>query len=58
MTQFITRVEAAKLLGVSIKTMKRIEQRKELQPVRITDRVVGYRESDLKRYLHERTAAA
>jgi hypothetical protein len=52
---FVTRAEAAELLRCSIKTLKRIEQLKQLQPVQLTERVIGYRQSDLRRYLHERT---
>jgi len=54
---FVTREEASDLLRCSTKTLKRIEARKELQPVFLTERIVGYRESDLRRYLHERTKA-
>jgi len=51
----IPRREAARLLGVSTKTLQRIEDRRELQPIRISDRVWGYRRSALQRYIHERT---
>jgi hypothetical protein len=53
----ITRQQAARLLGVSVKTLRRIEDRRELQPVRVSDRVWGYRNSALQRYLYDRTRA-
>jgi predicted DNA-binding transcriptional regulator AlpA len=48
------RREAAKMLGISIKTLTRIEHRGELPRVQITDRIVGYRDSALRRFISER----
>lgn len=50
----VTRREAAQIMRVSIRTLKRLEERKELQPVHITSNVIGYRAADLKRYLVDR----
>jgi len=51
----ITRKEAAAILRCSITTLKRIERRKELQPIQITPLIIGYRQSDLQRYIYDRT---
>lgn len=50
-----TRKEAAKILGCSVRTLQTLESKGELQPVYVTPRIVGYRDSHLRRYLHERT---
>ena len=50
------RKDAATLLGVTTRTLRNIEARGELQPVYVTSRIVGYRDSALRRYLYERTA--
>ena len=50
-----TRKEAAKLLGVTTRTLRNMEARGELQPVYVTSRIVGYCDSALRRYLYERT---
>ena len=54
----LTRKEAAKLLGVTTRTLRNIEARGELQPVYVTSRIVGYRDSALRRYLYERTGVS
>jgi len=51
----VPRKEAAELLGVSIKTLQRLEKLKQLQPIYITDRIIGYRESAIRRRIYENT---
>lgn len=53
----VPRKEAAKLLGVCIRTMRNLELRGELQPIYITTKNIGYRDSALRRFLFERTGA-
>jgi DNA-binding transcriptional MerR regulator len=57
-TGFTTRKEAAEILRCSTRTLQRLERAKQLPPVHLTQRIIGYRNSDLLRYLHERTAVA
>ena len=52
-----SRKEVAKLLGVSVRTLARIEARGELPTVRITPRIIGYRASEIEKFLAARTAA-
>ena len=44
-----TRKRWADILGVSVRTLVRKEQRKELERVQITQRLVGYRTSAIER---------
>jgi predicted DNA-binding transcriptional regulator AlpA len=48
------RKDTAARLGVSVRTLDRIPAQ-QLPKIRITDRLIGHRESDILRYLHERT---
>ena len=49
------RREAARILGCSIETLRRLEAAGELPRVQITTRIVGYRDSVLRRFMHDRT---
>ena len=50
--------EAAHFLGISVRTLTRMEAAGKAPPrVKITDRIVGYRDSDIKKFLDARTAA-
>jgi predicted DNA-binding transcriptional regulator AlpA len=52
------RAEAAHILGISVRTLTRMEAAGKAPPrVKITDRIVGYRDSDIKKFLDARTAA-
>ena len=51
----ITRKEAAKILGVSVTTLQRLEKAGELQPIYVTERIIGYRESAIRRRIYENT---
>jgi predicted DNA-binding transcriptional regulator AlpA len=48
------RKETAQRLGVSVRTLDRIPLT-ELPRVQVTDRIVGYRDSAILRYLNDRT---
>jgi predicted DNA-binding transcriptional regulator AlpA len=50
------REEAASILGVSAKTIERLEARGELTRVQITNRIVGYRDSEIEKFLARRAA--
>jgi hypothetical protein len=50
-----TRKQAATLLGVSVGTVLNLERRGLLTPVHVSDRLIGYRDSNLRRYLYEQT---
>ena len=53
-----SRQEAAKIMGVSVRTLKRMELRGEAPPrVKITERIIGYRDSAIDQFLTSRTAA-
>ena len=51
------RAETAKILGISVRTLTRMEAN-GMAParVRITDRIVGYRQSAIDQFLAERAA--
>jgi predicted DNA-binding transcriptional regulator AlpA len=52
------RKHAAKILGISVRTLRRMEQRGEAPArVRITDRIVGYRDSAIVTFLNSRPVA-
>jgi excisionase family DNA binding protein len=55
--KFYLRKDAAKLLGISVDTLIRLEHKGELRAVFITPNRAGYRESDLKRYIWNRQHA-
>lgn len=52
-----SRAEAARILGISTRTLARMEAN-GMAParVRITDRIVGYRQSAIDQFLAERAA--
>ena len=50
-----TRAEAADFLGCSVKTVIKFERTGLLQPIFISDRIIGYRDSNLRRFVYERT---
>ena len=53
---FVHRRKAtAKILGISERTVMRLDAEGRLKRVQITDRIVGYRDSTLRRYLTDNT---
>lgn len=55
MNNLIRAAELAKMLTISKPTLWRMEQRGELPPkIRITERVSGWRESDIQKWMKER----
>jgi predicted DNA-binding transcriptional regulator AlpA len=53
-----TRQEFAELLAISVRTLDRLEKRGELpRRVHVTDRLVGYRESEIAEFISARTRA-
>jgi predicted DNA-binding transcriptional regulator AlpA len=51
-----TRKETAQRLRVSLRTLQRMESRGEAPPrIRITDRIFGYRDSAIDKFLASRT---
>jgi predicted site-specific integrase-resolvase len=52
------RKETAARLNISLRTLRRLELRGEIERVQITERIVGYRDSAIERFLKERTGAA
>jgi predicted DNA-binding transcriptional regulator AlpA len=54
-----TRKQVAEILNISTRTLTRMESRGELPPrVRITERIFGYRDSDLNKWLEARKSEA
>jgi predicted DNA-binding transcriptional regulator AlpA len=52
----LTRKQTAQRLGISVKTLSRMEARGEAPPrVKITARITGYRASALNQFLEART---
>jgi predicted DNA-binding transcriptional regulator AlpA len=52
------RDEAAKILGISTRTLARMEKNgKAPARTQITDRIVGYRDSAIRAYLDSKTTA-
>ena len=49
------RKETAKILGISERTVMQLDAEGRLKRVQITDQIVGYRDSTLKRYLNDHT---
>jgi predicted site-specific integrase-resolvase len=53
-----TRKETAERLRISVRTLSRMERRGEIQRIRISDRIFGYRDSAIEKFLEERTGPA
>jgi predicted DNA-binding transcriptional regulator AlpA len=54
-----SRRDAARILGVSVRTLDRLDRLGNApRRTRITDRLVGYRDSAIKEFLDARTAGA
>jgi predicted DNA-binding transcriptional regulator AlpA len=54
----LSTTKAAERIGVSTKTLRRMRDRGEAPPrVRLTDRIYGYRNSDIQKFLESRTVA-
>jgi predicted DNA-binding transcriptional regulator AlpA len=52
-----SRAETAKILGISTRTLKRMEDRGQAPPrVNISTRIVGYRASAIEKFLTDRRA--
>jgi predicted DNA-binding transcriptional regulator AlpA len=50
------RKETAKRIGISVRTLQRMESRGEIGPrIQITDRIIGYRDSTIDKFLAART---
>jgi predicted DNA-binding transcriptional regulator AlpA len=50
--------KTAKILGVSVRTLRRMQDRGEAPPrVKITERMFGYRHSEILKFLEARTVA-
>jgi predicted DNA-binding transcriptional regulator AlpA len=53
-----TRKQVAEFLGISLRTLQRMESRGEIPGrIRVSDRIYGYRQSTIDRFLASRTAA-
>ena len=53
-----SRREAAKIMGVSVRTLTRMERSGQAPPrIRVSARIVGYRDSAINEFLNARTAA-
>jgi predicted DNA-binding transcriptional regulator AlpA len=54
-----SRQQTADILGISVRTLSRMELRGEAPPrIKITERVIGYRDSEINKFLESRTVAA
>ena len=51
----VKRRDAARRLGCCVRTLQNLEKRGELTPIFITGKLIGYRDSALRRFVHERT---
>jgi predicted DNA-binding transcriptional regulator AlpA len=51
-----TRKRTAEILGCSVKTLTRIEARGELPRVQISPRIIGYRNSEIEKFLAAKTS--
>jgi hypothetical protein len=49
------RKEAAKMLGVSVASVRKMQRLGILTPIWVTQRCIGYRDSQIRRLVHERT---
>jgi predicted DNA-binding transcriptional regulator AlpA len=57
--QLRSRSEFARLLGVSVDTLKAMERRGEAPPrIQVSPKVVAYRDSDIQKFLSARTIDA
>lgn len=57
MVDFVRRPqETAERLGVSVRTLRRMELRKEISAIQITDRCKGFRDSEIEKFLNARAA--
>jgi hypothetical protein len=49
------RKEAARMLGdCSVRHLRKMEDRGELQPIQISPRIIGYRDRALRLFIHDR----
>jgi predicted DNA-binding transcriptional regulator AlpA len=56
--QLRSRSEFARMLGVSVDTVKAMEKRGEAPPrIQVSPKIVAYRESDIQEFLNSRTIA-
>jgi predicted DNA-binding transcriptional regulator AlpA len=54
----LTRPEVAQRLRISVRTLSRMENRGDLTGrIRISDRIFGYRNSEIEKFLANRTGA-
>lgn len=53
----LSRQEAAERLNISVQTLTRLQERGELKRVQVSDRRVGYRNSDVAKFLAARARA-
>jgi predicted DNA-binding transcriptional regulator AlpA len=52
-----SRRETADILGISLRTLGRMESRRELPPrIRVSERIYGYRDSAINQFIASRTA--
>lgn len=57
--QIRSRGELARMLGVSVDTLKAMEKRRDAPPrIQVSQRKIGYRDSDIDAFLKARTIAA
>ena len=56
-TKIISREEAARRIGLSMKTLDRLCVTRALTKIRISERRVGFLESEIDRFLAERPSA-
>ena len=55
----LTRAEVARRLAISIRTLFRLEAEQKLPPrIQVTERIVGYRSSEIEKFLNDRTVAS
>lgn len=52
-----SRQETARILGVSVRTLRRMEVAGLLRPTQITQRIRGFRDSVINQFIQSRTAA-
>jgi hypothetical protein len=53
-----SRAETAARLNMSTRTLHRLEQRGEIRRVQVTQRIIGFRDSEIERFLDARTRSA
>ena len=50
--------ETASILGVSVKTLRRMESRGDApRRVHVTERIIGFRDSDIQKFLESRVVS-